>query len=72
MWGFASGAKISHAKVVFVKKLILLLDEYVAFHGVWCKPPKLIINELRLCGANHHKVTSRNPWCMVQTTKNQS
>ena len=68
MWGYENGAKIYRAKVMFVKKLILALNEYVAFHGVWCKSPKLILNGLRFlwckspklkisglrfCGAKH-------------------
>ena len=40
MWGYASGAKIYGAKVVFVEKWIFVLNEYVTFDGVWCKPPK--------------------------------
>ena len=39
MWGYENGAKIYGAKVVLVKRLIMMLNEYVAFHGVWCKPP---------------------------------
>ena len=53
MWGYTSGAKIYGAKVVFVKNLILVLNEYVALHGVWCKPPKLILVGLRFYGAKH-------------------
>ena len=53
MWGYANGAKICGAKVELVKKLILVLNDYVAFHGVWCKPPKPIQVRLRLCGAKH-------------------
>ena len=52
MWGYACGAKIYGAKVVFVKKMILMLYEYVTLHGVWCKPPKPILGGLRICGAN--------------------
>ena len=53
MWGYESGAKIYGAKVVFVKKLLLVLNWYVAFHGVWCKPPKPILSGLMFCGAKH-------------------
>ena len=53
MWGYESGANIYGVKVVFVKKLILVLNGYMAFHGVWCKSPKLILSGLRFCDAKH-------------------
>ena len=53
MWGYESSAKIYGAKVVLVKGLIMMLNEYVAFHGVWCKPPKQFLGGLRLCDAKH-------------------
>ena len=48
MWGYESGAKIYGAKVVLVKRLIMMLNEYVAFHGVWCKPPKTNIKWIEI------------------------
>ena len=53
MWGYESGAKIYCAKVVLVKRLIMMLNEYVGFHGVWCKPPKQFLGGLRFCDTKH-------------------
>ena len=53
LWGYECGAKIYGVKVVFVKKLILVLYEYVALHGVWCKPPKPILGGFKYYGSQH-------------------
>ena len=37
------------------KMLVLELNEYVAFHGVWCKPPKPILGGFKFYGAKHQK-----------------
>ena len=60
MWGYESGAKIYGAKVVLAKRLIMMLNEYVAFHGVWCKPPKQFLGGLRFCGAIHQNQFNMN------------
>ena len=56
LWGYACGAKIYGAKMMLVKTLILVLYEYVALHGVWCKPPKPIQHGLRFYGAKTTKI----------------
>ena len=60
MWGYTSGAKSYGAKVVLVKMLIMVLNEFVAFHGVWCKPPKPILSGLRFCGPKHLNQSNMN------------
>ena len=67
MWRYASGASICGAKVLLVQKLIVMLNEYVVFHGVLCKPPKLILGGFIFYGQQNIKI---NPtWIRLSSTK---
>ena len=53
MWGYKCGAKIYAVKVEFIKNLTYGVNDYVAFHGVWCKPPKPILGGFKFHDAKH-------------------
>ena len=55
MWGYKCGVKVYGVKVVFVNEISFGVNKYMAFHGLWCKPPKPILCGKRFCGAKHQR-----------------
>ena len=53
LWGYKCGAKIYGVKVEFIENVTYGVNEYVAFHGVWCKTPKPNLGGLKFCGVKH-------------------